>query len=547
VRDVDTDAMTTAVASPLLASAAEIAELHGLQDVAIGKDVAALFSVHGSEPDFAKTAHALLPEIIDDHAQASSLITAQWYDDLDPGSKFRATPFAEIPREQIAKSIDWALYAPGDQPPVERMTGDSKRIVRNASRQTVVRNAAAEGVRWARYAKPTACSYCRALAIRGSGKESRKYLYYSDKSAIFRKSDGEKYHTNCDCEPIAVRGGSVWTPPDYMDEWDKQYNDAAGKTPKGPKYFQRIAAQMRADEPPTPEQVAKAAQDEADKAEADAAAKIANGRALLFTELKAAQDSREVAAAAAQLLPDTDVDFPALDDLDEYGVENMRQVVHAVDDVLTAYPQLHVEAVSIKPLDDGTYAQEEYWPKRQYRMVSLNQQHVELPGLMVNKWNGNVADGYHHAGKVESPTYNVIVHEMAHAMEDNARENGVKVDEFMVMTALADYFKATRPAVSEMSTHEQEMEFRAWVLGGVSRYSLKDPGRVVDKLLEAQGIVPQTISLNLSEALAEGFADVFINGDDAQEPSKVMTKVLTDALAGVSYWEARNGSVASAV
>lgn len=245
----------------LLRQVTKLATIHRQQDAAIERVVAALFTAHGSDPrnpHFVETAHEVLPEIIEGHAQVAADVTAQWYEDLDPDSKFVAKPYVvDVEPERLAKSINWAIYAPGDEPPQARIAGDAKRVVRNASRATVTRNAHAEGERWARFAQPDACSFCRALAVRGSGNADHKYLYHSDKSAIYRKSDGEKYHTNCSCEAVPIRGGQVWTPPEHMDGWRKEYNAAARVTPNGPKYFQRIVAQMRANEPPTEEQLAK--------------------------------------------------------------------------------------------------------------------------------------------------------------------------------------------------------------------------------------------------------------------------------------------------
>jgi hypothetical protein len=529
----------------LAASAAGLVHLNALQDVAVGRDVAGLFAAHGTDKDFPKTAHALLPVIIGNHANTSAQITAAWYDAQDPGSKFTATPYPEIAPEQIAKSIDWALYAPGEQPPIERMTGDSQRIVRNSGRRTMTRNAAAEGMRWARLAEPGACSYCRVLAMRGSGRADQKYLYYSDKSAMFRKSDGESYHTHCKCEAVAVRGGKVWTPPDYTADWDSEFKGAAKATPlktpddpKGKKYFQRVAALMRANEPPTPEEAAKAAEKQAadeqakiDAAEAKLQATIKAAHDALITDLDAAKDYKEVEAVAKKLLRDTDIDFGGNLNVNTYlpptvpDTQLAVDVVKAVDDVLNAYPGMKLEGLLFNPLPDSTYAQEAYSPSRQVRIITMNRHWTDLPGLLVNAWNGNVADRFHHSGTV-SPAYNVIVHEMGHAMQDLGTEAGVTLDDLTVMTALADQFKASNP-MTGISTQAQELAFRAWLLDGLSGYSRQDPSG-------------NSIALNVDEALAEAFADTFINGDDAKEPSKVMTNLLTDALDGVSYWKVRN-------
>lgn len=552
--------MSAPVAAPaagLIASAQALGVIRGHQDQAVAKDVSALFAAHGTD---AKITHLLLPEILDQHAQLSSQITAQWYDDLDPGSKFRAKPFAEIPREQIAKTIDWALYAPGEEPPATRLTTSSQRIVRNVGRQTVTRNAANEGVRWARYAQPSACAYCRVLSMRGSGRSDQKWLYHSDKSAIYRKSDGEKYHDHCECEPIAVRGGEIWTPPEYTADWDAQYQAATKKvkTPRGDKdYFKHLVTQVRTDfgehlvdKEPTPAQAAaKQAAADAEQAAIDAAeaqlqetlaATVKMLKARHLENLDAAEDWREVAKVAEKILPDTGINFGGIRGglTPETGkvpdVDLARGAVKAVDDVLTAYPDLKLDDFNFEDIGkDHVYAHEEYWPRLAQKKITVNRRWTDDSPGFAEAWKTNVESGFHHPG-AENPAYNVVVHEMGHVMEDTATEQGVSITHATLMTALADYFKATTPVAEGAATPwgpNRENEFRSWVLAGLSGYSRMDP-------------FADDIALNVPEALAEAFTDVFINGDDAQEVSKVINKVLTDAVLGLSYWEARRQDAA---
>src|ERR1700756_5604761 len=112
----------------LLQAAQYLVHIQASHDVAIARDLHALFDVHSDTPGFADTVHLVLPELIDQHAQASSLIAAQWYDDLDVNTNFVAKPYADVSPEQIDKSINWALYAPGEERPVDRLTGSTQRL-----------------------------------------------------------------------------------------------------------------------------------------------------------------------------------------------------------------------------------------------------------------------------------------------------------------------------------------------------------------------------------------------------------------------------------
>lgn len=206
-----------------------------------------LFNNYSGGPGFAGLLHTAVPEIVGQHAQAAATVAAQWYDELAPDKPFQATPAVDVPAEQIAKTIGWALNAPGDAPPLDRLAGSAKRMVYNAARDTITENAAAEGVRWARYAQPDACAFCRVLATRSGDN-----LYTSEHSAQFvvgrggkprgSRKLGEKYHSHCRCLPYAIRVGD-FEPPDYTQKWQKQYEDA--RTAVGGN-FKDILAHMRA-------------------------------------------------------------------------------------------------------------------------------------------------------------------------------------------------------------------------------------------------------------------------------------------------------------
>lgn len=110
---------------------------------------------------------------------------------------------------------------------ISRLAGATQRYVTTAARDTITENADREGVRWARHAQPTACAFCRLLATRGPD-------YLTEESAQFvgadrtrgARSKGELYHDDCGCEPVPVRAGDSYEPPDYVEGWIAQYDDA---------------------------------------------------------------------------------------------------------------------------------------------------------------------------------------------------------------------------------------------------------------------------------------------------------------------------------
>lgn len=524
----------------LLEHAHEISDIHSHQDAVIRRDVESMVGHLNGDPHFPSLVHQTLPIIINQHAHAAGLYTADWYNGIDPGSRFKARPIVDIPPEQIAKVIDWALYAPGEEPLQSRLVSNSQRLVRDASHLTVVGNAAKEGARWARYAKPSACAFCRALSMRGSGAQDQKYLYHTEESAIHRKSDGEKYHTHCECEPVPVRGEQVWTPPDYTSEWDKQYAAARKQTPGGKDFFKRIVAQMRANEPPPaqPEAPSTPTPDEAHQAARQT--------------LESATDFTQITQAAAKLLPDTDI--PNIDETllrqADYGSpslweakapavqENIKGAIRAADDVMTKYPGLRLD--TFDPSTDQTvfaspniFAHASHsWDKGTFT-VQANRSYTANPAALQDLWDKGVETGFHYPGG-ENAMYAVTMHEMGHVIQQNAEARGIFITNDDISQALADYFYSSGAAPQGLATRGGALSIQAydnWLADNLSGYSTYStiPLEVGGKLREHAPNVTVPNPINGREALAEAFADVEINGDDAHETSKVLHSMLIDA------------------
>lgn len=206
------------------------ATLTDISTVTVGQ-VAALFSRYGGEPDFPVIVRQLVPEIVRPNMQSAATVTAQWYEDLNPASTYKAEPVADIVEERIQKTVDWSLYAPGDAEPVERLSGSAKRMIFDASRQTVTANACAENVKWVRYAQPDACAFCRVLATRPPvylSKQSAETVVGRGviPTARGKRKIGEKYHDHCRCIGIPIRESYTWLPPKYVQQWQKDYEQA---------------------------------------------------------------------------------------------------------------------------------------------------------------------------------------------------------------------------------------------------------------------------------------------------------------------------------
>ncbi|MEU4709504.1 hypothetical protein AB0G00_24070 [Nocardia salmonicida] len=182
-------------------------------------DLTGFWSAHSSLDDeaFRSLMIEAYPEIVTPHISIAGDVTAGWYEDLNPSSTYRAAPAALPPVEQLHASAGWAMSQKESLP---LLAGSAQRMLFGGSRDTVATNAEREGTRYARHASANACKFCQILATRND-----EYLYSSESTA--EKSGGKKYHDHCHCIAVPVRGGSAYKPPDYVEQWSKDYDAAA--------------------------------------------------------------------------------------------------------------------------------------------------------------------------------------------------------------------------------------------------------------------------------------------------------------------------------
>lgn len=214
----------------LLSDAAELRGMLGDLTVVMNSELVTLWDALQGLPSSEVPAalHEAVPDTVGPYMASSAEITADWYDELQPESSFRAVPADPVPVARLDASVGWALA--GDSV-LERLAGSMQRAVLDASRDTVKRNVGREpGARWTRYASATACEFCRMLVTRGAA--------YSARSVKFRS------HDHCKCMAVAVRPGQDWTPPGYVEEWERQYKTAAASV-SGPLTANKVVAAWR--------------------------------------------------------------------------------------------------------------------------------------------------------------------------------------------------------------------------------------------------------------------------------------------------------------
>ncbi|OZE81932.1 hypothetical protein CH304_12845 [Rhodococcus sp. 15-649-1-2] len=166
-----------------------------------------------------------VPELVDSYAAAAGDIATVWYEDAAPDLSYLATPAELVPAEQLEASTSWALRADGESA-LTRIAGFTARAIFGSARRTIVENSEKEpGATWARHAQAGSCAFCRMLATRSE--------VYASKASATTARGRDKYHDHCRCTAVAVRPGQVYTPPDYVEQWEEQYQQAVRATSDG--------------------------------------------------------------------------------------------------------------------------------------------------------------------------------------------------------------------------------------------------------------------------------------------------------------------------
>lgn len=175
------------------------------------------------------------PDLLAAYGDLTATVAADvfevWAEDL--GLRPRVELVRPVDPDRANARMRWAI---GQPQALGSLTVILDELVKQPGRRTIQRSAEASGGAWARV--PTGadtCNWCRMLASRGA-------VYHTKQLAKFG-TKGKKYHGDCDCTPILVRG-----PEDYPKGYDPdalydEYNIARRSAGSGD--MRDIAAEMR--------------------------------------------------------------------------------------------------------------------------------------------------------------------------------------------------------------------------------------------------------------------------------------------------------------
>lgn len=209
------------------------------------------------------------PEYISTYISAGADIGTTLYEDLPGGvDGFNGVTPPLPPVEQLAANGRFALLSNS----ATAVQGVVTRLVNGGVRDAQFANLAAEygdpailenpaaslGTFWARHASANACGFCRMLATRGAvfrskasaitvvgrsveltaadrrmvaaGQSTKAELLDRHGSAVRptrgTQKLGGKFHDHCHCIAVPVRPGSSYQPAPYVEQWQKDYDQA---------------------------------------------------------------------------------------------------------------------------------------------------------------------------------------------------------------------------------------------------------------------------------------------------------------------------------
>lgn len=157
------------------------------------------------------------PLLVEQYGAVAESLALDWYDEQRAASgavgSFRAAaPNLGIPKEAVESKVRYlagTLWTPEPEDMLGALSTSVDKYVKQPARAVIPWNARREGARWARV--PTGaktCSFCLVLA-------SRDAAYLSKRSAKYDQKTGEKYHGDCDCQPVRIGAGDEY-PDGYL-------------------------------------------------------------------------------------------------------------------------------------------------------------------------------------------------------------------------------------------------------------------------------------------------------------------------------------------
>ncbi|MBF6302760.1 hypothetical protein IU459_35285 [Nocardia amamiensis] len=180
----------------------------------------------------------------------------------------------------------------------------------------------------------------------------------------------------------------------------------------------------------------------------------------------------------------------------------VREIVTALDDMLAKYPHTRILSVEIGDVDgDIARALEDRLPHADLTAtrITFSRKYATDPALLSKDVSEAVQRG-HFSPRAEGPAYSAIVHEFGHALTYAGRSDAVGRADSVLFDHYLRTYRHEDPRGDLYETWRDQLSGYSFWKG----------------------------DFHPTEALAEAFTDVELNGDRASEPAQVLHKLLID-------------------
>lgn len=202
-----------------------------------------------------------------------------------------------------------------------------------------------------------------------------------------------------------------------------------------------------------------------------------------------------------------------------------------ISDVLARYPEVapYITEIRLEPIGTAfAHVQPVVGTQGRKSIITFEKESVILPSRFADDMKHLEDIGHSFPNSAERPGYSTAIHEMGHVLDNFSFETVT----YSLQDELPAMFLETKGYdVRDMTTDPmawKDSVYREWgqfLEGNMSSYSF-DP----------QVVEPQ---LNPPEALAEAFADAWINGDSASPTSKKIVSLLERSIESANRYDAR--------
>lgn len=203
----------------------------------------------GASPDRLRDALLeVVPALVAQYGNLAAAAALEWYqeerDKVQGLPPYQPVLVPLPPSGQVEQSVRFAashLYSDAPYLALTTLAGSVQRLVKNAGRHVVLRNAERDpaGVRYARVPRgPRTCAFCTLLASRG-------WVYAARDGA----QPEARFHDHCDCELVpSFRRGEAYMSgydPDRMYDEYSRAREALVASGKDPNDLSELLAAMR--------------------------------------------------------------------------------------------------------------------------------------------------------------------------------------------------------------------------------------------------------------------------------------------------------------